>query len=203
MKKFLCKFLVFCLVFTFASCVKPSTSNEVSSKDDIVSYTSSEEILNDKISVANNQKIFKHLGVTMPFPKDWVFEEFSGEDGSTYYFKHPNLGEKCMLSVTITGAVYAYDIKKDEYLDYLIDLTGEDSNAKIDSFTKERLSGYDCTKIVSSYSFENDEIIRINYDNVVVGIRMYDFTIIYPVNEKQTVEQVFQNIMNSVEFTED
>lgn len=157
------------------------------------------EIIDDRITIEGSEKMFCDLGITVSIPSDWLCLEINGEDGSSYFFREPELGDKCQLYFCITGSVYAYQRTEDEYLEYFSSC-GE-TDVKIISLTKEKLSGFECTKVVHSYSYEGTEYIEIHYDNVVTGVRLYDFTITYPASEKETFEPVFASIMDSLELT--
>jgi len=47
---------------------------------------------------------------------------------------------------------------------------------------------------------ENTEFIQVNYEYLVVGNRLYRFSIHYPATEKQTAQPAFESILNSIAF---
>ncbi len=156
------------------------------------------EITDDRVTIEGSKKIFNApiIGVSFSIPVDWKCMEQQGEDGSTYFFREPNLGENCEITMRITGAEYLYERTKDEYLKYVSNL----ENLQLDYYEKETLKGYRCTKAVYSYTEENAVLTCIHYDNVVVESRMYDFYITYPASESNTYNAVFESIINSVNF---
>lgn len=156
------------------------------------------DIPDEKFLIIENRKTFNELGVSVTVPIDWRCMESNGEDGNTYFFRDPKLGEKCQFVLSVTGSEYLNERTEKEYLEYLICIAGKD--AQINSFTKEKVKGYESTKIVSSYSLDNTNFIRIDFDNIVVGVRCYDFTITYPASENETFDDVFESILNSVKF---
>ncbi len=209
MKKITVLFLL--LIFSLTACKQPSipsyTQSDTISDNKNVSTTSSKEdeinaaytlqdVSDERITTVDNKKVFDHLGITISVPKEWRCMEVNGEDGSSYFFRHPELGEECQVALSITGFEYLNERTQKEYLEYLSDVVGK--NVKINSFTKENVGGYDSTKIVSSYSSGNTDFIRIDYDNITVGVRLYDFIITYPASEKETLEPIFNSIVNSI-----
>ena len=76
-------------------------------------------------------------------------------------------------------------------------------DGRINYFSKEKVNGYKITKVVSSYSSGNEEFIRIDFNNVVVSVRLYSFTITYPAFESETCETIFKSVLDSIEFTKD
>lgn len=208
MKKTLLLFLSFCLICTLAACKQPSIPPDTSSDNKNINSTSSngeinsdyalKDISDERITIVDNKKFFNHLGIIINVPKEWRCLELNGEDGSSYFFRHPELSKKFQVALSVTGVEYLKDRTQKEYLDYLCDILGKD--VKIDSFAKEKVGGYDSTKVVSSYSLENTNFIRIDYDNITVGVRLYKVTITYPASEKETLEPIFNSIMDSVEF---
>lgn len=217
MKKILLLLVLFCLICTLAACKQPSitsdaTSNVLSDNKTIHITTSSKEdttssdytfkdISDKRITTIDNKKNFVYSGIAISFPTEWKCTESNGEDGSSYFFSHPQLSKKCQFAVSITSVEYLNERTQNEYLEYLYDVVGKD--AKIKSFTKEKFNGYDCTKIMSSYSSENTQFVRIDYNNIAVGIRLYNFIINYPSSEKETFEPIFNSMVNSIEFIAD
>lgn len=72
----------------------------------------------------------------------------------------------------------------------------------ISSYQQESLSGYEGIKIEATYVENNQTFVRIAYDNVVSGVRMYDFIITYPKAQEETYKDVFDAILQSVTITE-
>ena len=215
-KNFLSLFLSFCLICMLAACKQPSTlsntpSDTISYNKDTIATSSKEDefhtaytlkdVSDERITIVDDKKIFEHLGITMSIPMEWKCMETNGEDGSTYFFHHPELSEKCQIVLSITSVEYLNERTQEEYLAYLSDIVGKD--VKINSFTKEKVNGYDSAKIVSSYSSKNTNFIRIDYDNITVGVKLYDITTTFPKSEKQTFEPIFNSIVNSIEFKVD
>lgn len=158
------------------------------------------EITDDRVTIAGNKKIFNApiIGVSFSIPVDWKCLVQQGVDGSTYFFREPNLGENCEITMHITGSEYLFDRTKDEYLNtYLSNL----ENLQLDYYEKETLKGYRCIKAVYSYTEDNAAFTCIQYDNVVVEFRMYDFSITYPAVERDTYKEMFESIIDSIEFT--
>lgn len=158
------------------------------------------EITDDRVTIAGNKKIFNApiIGVSFSIPVDWKCLVQQGVDGSTYFFREPNLGENCEITMHITGSEYLFDRTKDEYLNtYLSNL----ENLQLDYYEKETLKGYRCIKAVYSYTEDNAAFTCIHYDNVVVEFRMYDFSITYPAAERDTYKEMFESIIDSIEFT--
>jgi hypothetical protein len=149
----------------------------------------------DKITTNKTLKTFKDLGLTFQFPAQWDALQQQGEDGTTYFFREPDLKEKCQLIVSITGAEYKNDRTKNEYLEYL---SSSYENVEISFYENQSLSGYEGKKVIATYVEDNQEFIRIAYDNVVAGVRMYDFTITYPESQKETYDDIFNSILQSI-----
>jgi len=158
------------------------------------------EIDDDRITVDGDKKTYTDIGITVSIPVDWTCLEINGEDGSSYFFREPELGDKCEFSFWLFfSELFTYERTTEE--EYLKLFSSYDmTDVEIISFTKETLSGYSCTKVVTSYSSEGTEYIRIDYDYVITGVRWYDFSITYPAAEKDTYEPVFESIVNSIEL---
>lgn len=193
------------MVFIFAGCKQlstpPNTTQSSTVLDDPESNTtlSSQDQTDDSITIVDNKKVFDNGAFTLSVPADWKCMEVNGEDGSSYSFQHPTLGEKCQISLGITGSVYLYERTEAEYLAYLSYCGYKD--VKITTFQKDIIDGYGCTKVVFSYSLDNAEFVGIHYENTVVGFRLYDFGITYPASEQKTFEPVFNSILDSIKFT--
>ena len=203
--------LILLLAFTLISCKQSTTFDNTPSDDidgiPIVSNEEEEEenddpyplqeITDERIKIADNKKVFSDLGITFSFPVDWIGMELNAEDLSSYSFRHPEF-ENASFDYYITGATYLYDVpNEDEYINKLSDNL---KNLKIHSFTKDTLSGYECKKIVFSYTSEDTEFIHINYEYVIVGFAGYSFSIKYPSTQSETYEGVFESIVNSIVF---
>ncbi len=212
MKKITALFLL--LMFILIGCKQPSkpsnTQSEAISDSASQNATSSNEqetndpyglhdISDERITVSENKKTFNGLSISLSVPADWKCMVRNGEDGGYYFFQNPTLGEKCQLILSITGSEYLNNRTEDEYLTYLTD-TEKGHDVKINTFTKEKLDGYDGRKVVYTYKSENTEFIGIDYNNIVVGARLYDFSITYPASESETYDDIFKSIIDSVKF---
>lgn len=211
MKKSLLLFISFCLICTLVACRQSDVTSDATSYLSSNNTTTSSleadpdytftDTPDEKITTVGNEKFFKYLGISFNIPKEWEYTQSVGEDGSAYSFSHPMLSQKCQFTVSITGAEYLYEITQNEYLEYLCDVADED--AEIKSFTKEKFKDYDCTKIISSYTSENTQFVRIDYNNIKLSPRLYNFTIIYPAAEKESLKPIFDSLVDSIEFTDD
>lgn len=218
MKKFLLLFLL--LIFMLSACTQPPTptnnrsdlvsngtqSSNAESKEENKEENNDPYPLNDisdtKITVTENEKVFSHSGVTISLPIDWICKELNAEDGSCYFFRHPELNDKCEIIYEVTAAeLLGKKRTEEEYLEYLSYDNHKD--VKIDSFTEEKVGGYNSTKIVSSYLLDNTKFIRIDYDYIIVGFKLCSFTITYPVSEADNIEPVLDSIVNSIKLKED
>lgn len=229
MRKTILFILLFCLLFMLSACRQSTTPSDTqsgtisdSSDRNVKSNLQSTEdtkadnsttgnetddpypiskIPEEQFTKSEHNKTFNGGNITLTVPIDWEGKMLSAEDGSSYFFSHPDLGEKCEFIYSLTFAELLSEKRTEkEYSDYLSDIH---KNVKIDSFTSEKVGGYQSTKIVSSYSSENTEFVQIDYDYVIVGSRLYHFTITYPASEYETVEPVFESIMNSIRFKVD
>ena len=54
--------------------------------------------------------------------------------------------------------------------------------------------------MTASYKSNGTEFIRIIYDNVIEGVRLYNFDIVYPEAESETYEKIFDDIIASVKL---
>lgn len=154
------------------------------------------DIDDDRVTIEGDKKTYRDLGITVSIPVDWRCLEQSGEDGSSYFFRGPEADAKSQLSFYITLSDYARDWTEAEYLDRFA-YSGM-NDAKIESFTKETLSGYGCTKLVVSYTYMGTEYVRTYYSNVVTGFRMYEFTVTCLASERETLEPVFASVIDSI-----
>ena len=174
-------------------------ANSSATEEDFFAPYTMIEISDERIKISNNKKVFSDLGITFSFPVDWIGMALNAEDASIYYFRHPELGEKCEFSFELSFTeLFSSERNEQEYLEYLT--FDKREKVKIDSFTKEKVGGYQCRKVVSSYSLENTEYIRIDYAYVIVGLKLYDFAIEYPASERETLQPIFDSIINSIKF---
>jgi len=155
------------------------------------------EITDERVVITGDKKVFKNTNFALSVPLDWKCLTASGEDDVVYYFQDPVLGNKCHLSVSVTFAVFDRNFTLEQYLEIL---SYYQKNVVIDSFTKEAIQGYECKKLVYSYTEENTKFVGIWYDNVNEGVLLYDISVRYPVSERDTYEAVFESIINSIRF---
>ena len=144
-------------------------------------------------------KTFQDVGVAFQIPSQWDALKQQGEDGRTYFFREPTLGEQCQFTFSVTGSEYQNNRTKDEYLAYLSE---NYEKVTISSYQQESLSGYEGIKIEATYVENNQTFVRIAYDNVVSGVRMYDFIITYPKAQEETYKDIFDAILRSITITE-
>jgi hypothetical protein len=145
--------------------------------------------------VNQTMKPFQGNGFTIEIPSQWESSQQQGEDGTVYTFREPDLGEKCQFLVSLTGAEYKNDRTQNEYLEYL---SSSYENVEISFYENQAISGYEGKKVIATYVEDNQKFIRIAYDNVVAGVRMYDFTITYPESQKETYDDIFNSILQSI-----
>ena len=191
MKKIIAVALLICLLGTLTACKNTD-------KDSIHPYPVL-EVEDDRVTIENDKKTFSYLGVSVSAPKKWTVLETKADGSSSYYFRDPKLGESCQFTLSITGSKYSEKRTEAEYLDYLSNMSGYE-NVKINSFTEEKLNGFNCTKIAFTYSKDKKEYVQVNYRYIVIGVRMYSCSIVYPAEKKDTYQPVFEEILNSVEF---
>ncbi len=155
------------------------------------------EITDDRVKIENNQKIFNdNFFFSLTLPVNWKCLEQQGEDGRNHYFRDPILDEKCQLSIRLTGAEYYHERTLEQYRESL--LSRPLQNLVIASITKETVQGYQCIKMVYSYTENGTEFIRVSYNGLIVQPRLYNISIIYPADQKDTYEPIFAAIINSV-----
>lgn len=140
-------------------------------------------------------KTFQDVGVAFQIPSQWDALKQQGEDGRTYFFREPTLGEQCQFTFSVTGSEYQNNRTKGEYLEYLSERYEE---VTISSFQQESLSGCEGTKIEATYLENNQTFVRIAYENVVAGVRMYDFIMTYPKAQEETYKDIFDAILRSI-----
>lgn len=152
------------------------------------------EINTKYFSIDGDKKTYNGAAFALTVPVDWLATERHWEDGTDYHFEDPTLA-RLGLSIYQTGAEYVYERTEEEYLAYLSQTL---ENVKILSYTKETLSGFDCTKVVYSYTVEGTEYIATRYDNVIRDFTLLDFHIVYPVAESAQFAPVFEDIVASI-----
>ncbi len=157
------------------------------------------EITGAEITTTDTERTINAGSFTISVPLDWECLEINGEDGWSLHFSHPTLGEKCRLIFHITGAEYKTNRTQDEYLKVIRYITADD--ARIESFTAEKLDGTDCTKIVSTYSKDNTKFERVDYREAVRGSVLYNVVTTRP-SENSELESVLNNIVESIKFSE-
>lgn len=175
--------------------VPTSSDNWASSYAELNGFT---EIDDDRITTTDKGKTFTELGISLNVPADWGCFEQGGEDGTSYSFVHPKLKEKCELNFYITSADYKYERTESEYMEYYSDIDLE--NVKIISCVKEKLCGFEGTKVVATYTDDGEELIRIDFNNVITGVRMYNFSATYPASDKESKAAV-ESILDSIVIT--
>ena len=154
------------------------------------------EITDHRVKIENNKKIYNDdFFFSLTFPMDWKCLEQQGEDGCDYYFRDPVLGENCQFSLYLTGAEFLYERTPEQYQE---DLSRSHQDLVIDSITKETIQGYQCTKVVYSYTKDEAKFINIWYSNLTAGFRLYNFSIIYPADQKDTYKPTFAAMMDSL-----
>ena len=157
------------------------------------------EITDETISTKGDIKFFNNGQLTLRVPNSWKCFTASGEDDVAYYFRDPVWGEKCQLRVNVTFAHY-YSGKELTQEDCLKALSRFYEDVAIESLSKETIRGYACTKLVYSYTEDNTKFIKISYDGLIEGPRLYEFVIKCPAEERENYKNTFSSIMNSVQF---
>lgn len=209
MKKVVFLLLVSLILGVFSGCEKTQTNEiNISSNDSapsqVISTPDKEEtespltptlVKEEKIKLNGTIKTFTDLGVSCQFPAMWNCLQQQGEDGLVYFFRDPDLGENCQFSISITAAEYRHDRTKKEYL---TDLSDTYESVTITTFQQVQISGYDATKVEASCVGNNGKFVSIHYDNVVAGVRMYDFIGCYPETEKEIYAALFESMFESI-----
>lgn len=208
--------LFFCLMCALTACTQSETtakapsdaasdhadsSSTISGEEETGGAYTFHEIADDRITTVGMQKTFRDVGIAINVPADWRCMELNGEDGSLFSFRPPEWGEKCQFLFYVTGSGYFKERTEEEYLAYLTEEDYED--VSITSFAKEKVNGYEGTKVVFSYSSEDAQWIQTNYDHIVVGVRLYNFKMTCPASESETLRPVLESVLDSVEFTAD
>ena len=70
----------------------------------------------------------------------------------------------------------------------------------IDSYSKETVQGFPCTKVVYSYTENNTRFVGTRYDDLIEEPRLYHTTIVYPAAKSETCEKEFAAIIESLRF---
>ncbi len=213
MKKFFTLFLSFCLIFMLTACKQSATPTDTPSdnieSEEILSNEEETydpypmiEISDDKITIDENKKTFNALDVSFSVPLDWECLQQSGEDSTSYFFREPKLDEKCRFTFYITGSDYFNGniTIDDEYLKHLEESFNTYSGEKLQSITKETIDGHECVKYVTIYSKGDIEFIDIDFEDLIIGDRMYCFSVYCLKSKYETFEPIFDSIINSIEF---
>ncbi len=158
-----------------------------------------QKITDGRVVIGEKYQIYRDSFISLHFPLGWKCLGRQGEDGRFIYFQDPVLGENCRLSIYLSGAIYTYNYTREDYMAHLTGYYGYE-DVVIDSFTKETIQGFPCTKIVYSYTEENTRFVGIRYDDLIEGPRLYHSTITYPAAESKTYEKEFAAIIESVWF---
>ncbi len=220
MKRLLCFLMVLIMLFSLVGCVntqnvkntKPtetenstvslnqsSTQSPISEQESVDPYAP-HEINDDRITVSGKTKTYTDSGIALSVPSSWDCIEVNSEDGSLYYFQHPELGQNCAFSFDITSAEYlTQKCTEAEFSKYLSDIT-DYKDVQIKTFAEEKVNELSCIKIVSSFSFNGKQFVRVDYQYLLIGVRWYNLHIIYPEDETENFKAVFETIINSIKF---
>ena len=144
-------------------------------------------------SVDGDKKTYNGYIFALTVPTDWLCQERHWEDGTDYYFDDPAL-ENCQLYIHHTGAEYVYERTEAEYLSLFSEL----KDVKILSYAKEKLSGFDCTKVVYTYTANGTAYTAVRYDNIIRGFALLHFRLVYPTSESERLAPVFDAIVDSI-----
>ncbi len=155
------------------------------------------EIVDPRVYTADGRKYFDDGYRALALPLDWKCLEANGEDGSSLYFRHPELLEKCELRVDSSGSQYASKKTEAEYRAYLEE---DYTDVKIESLDEETLASLGCQKLIASYNDNGERFVTVRYGNVIDGFAMYDFVITYPESRKDEFAPLFGSVMESVSF---
>ena len=165
--------LFFCLMCALTACTQSETtakapsdaasdhadsSSTISGEEETGGAYTFHEIADDRITTVGMQKTFRDVGIAINVPADWRCMELNGEDGSLFSFRPPEWGEKCQFLFYVTGSGYFKERTEEEYLAYLTEADYEDVSTT--SFAKEKVNGYEGTKVVFSYSSEDAQWIQ-------------------------------------------
>lgn len=175
---------------------QPDNTEETESEQEYENPYAIREVTDHRVKIENNQKIYNDDSVfSLTFPVDWKCLIQQGEDGRSHFFRHPELEDKCALTISLTGAEYLYERTPEQYREHL---SRSRQDLVIDSITKETIQGYPYTKVVYSYTEDGTKFNIVWYDNVIAGLRMFDLRIIYPADKKDIYEPIFAAMMDSV-----
>lgn len=206
--------LLLCLMALLTACDKPDAnsgtqssaasasigSDAASSEADVNDEYALHDIPEDMLTVEQSKTIFSEAGVSVAVPVTWKGFEQKDDNGASYSFRHPELDDKCSFELSFRNSEYYYKRTEEEYLIYISN--AKRKNVKINAYTKQQLNEYWGVKVISSYTTDDTEFIRIDYDYVVVGNRLYHFTIVYPASQSDNFEEDFISILDSIELRE-
>ena len=153
------------------------------------------DISSDLITIDGNKKTYINTNFSLSIPADWLALERHMEDSTDYYFRDSSL-QNCQLSISQTGAAYAFTRTEAEYQSLFSHWGYED--VEILSYTKEKLSDFDCIKVVYSYTDGGTAYTAVRYDNIIRGFTLFEFIIVYPAAESDQYAPVFESIIDSI-----
>ena len=152
------------------------------------------EITDYRIKIENNQKVFdSYPYFSVAFPTEWKCYIRQGEDGSNYYFQDPALGDKCRLTVSLAEAWTAKDRTEEEYRKL-------HPSRHLESLTTETIDGLQGKKIVYTYTKDGTEYVMISYVNFVDRLRAFSLDIVYPADQKDVYEPIFNKMIASAKL---
>ena len=152
------------------------------------------EITDSRVKTENNQKVFdSYPYFSVAFPENWKCYIRQGEDGSNYYFQDPVLGDKCRLTVSLAEAWTAKDRTEEEYRKL-------HPSRHLESLTTETIDGLQGKKIVYTYTKDGTEYVMISYVNFVDRLRAFSLDIVYPADQKDVYEPIFNEMIASAKL---
>ena len=158
------------------------------------------EITDGRVIAGEKNQTYKDSFVTLNFPLGWKCLERQGEDGRFICFQDPVLGDNCQLFIYLTGStIYTYDYTREDYMAHFTGYYGYE-DVVIDSYSKETIQGFPCTKVVYSYTENNTRFAGTRYDDLIEEPRLYHITITYPAAKSETYEKEFAAIIESLQF---
>lgn len=158
------------------------------------------EITDDRVVAGEKYQTYRDSFISLHFPSGWKCLERWGEDGRFICFQDPVLGENCQLSIYFAGStIYTYNYTRENYMAHFSGYCGYE-DVVIDSFAKETIQGFPCTKVVCSYTEDNTRFVGTRYDDLIEESRLYHFTITYPAEESKIYEMEFAAIIESLRF---
>ena len=157
------------------------------------------EITDGRVIAGEKNQTYKDSFISLNFPLGWKCLERQGEDGRFICFRDPALGENCQLSIYVSSSTYTYNYTKENYMAHLTGYCGF-KDVVIDSYSKETIQGFPCTKVVYSYTENNTRFVGTRYDDLIEEPRLYHTTIVYPAAERETYEKEFAAIVESLRF---